>query len=91
MPRTLGRSEYCRRQAAQCAASAAITARAEAKEAYLDLEQAWLQLAPEIDAAPLSVAQARASLGESTPTRATSVQSEARRAPDAPRWRRSSR
>ena len=49
MPRTLGRTEYCRKQAAECAAAATASALPDVKEAYLNLEQAWLQLAPELE------------------------------------------
>ena len=49
MPRTIGRAAYCRQQAAECAAAATATALSEVKEAYLNLEQAWLKLAPEIE------------------------------------------
>lgn len=40
------RTAYYRRQAAACATAALTTAIAEIKQAYLDLEQAWLCLAP---------------------------------------------
>jgi hypothetical protein len=49
MPRTTGRTAYCRRQAAECAAAATTTTLSEVKEAYLNLEQAWLKLAPELE------------------------------------------
>jgi hypothetical protein len=45
----LGRGEHCRKQARECAAAAAATLRCEIKDAYLNLEQAWLHLAPEFD------------------------------------------
>jgi hypothetical protein len=51
MPRTLARTEYCRKQAAECAAAAMAATIADVKEAYVNLEQAWLHLAPEIDQA----------------------------------------
>jgi hypothetical protein len=49
MARSPERTAYCRKQAAECAAAATATALAEVKEAYLNLEQGWLQLAPEIE------------------------------------------
>jgi hypothetical protein len=49
MSRTIGRTAYCRQQAAECAAAAAATALLEVKEAYLNLEQGWLKLAPELE------------------------------------------
>jgi hypothetical protein len=49
MPRSSERTEHCRKQAAECAAAATATALAEVKEAYLNLEQGWLKLAPEIE------------------------------------------
>jgi hypothetical protein len=49
MPHTIGRTAYCRYQAAECAAAATATTLAEVKEAYHNLEQGWLQLAPEIE------------------------------------------
>ena len=38
---------YYRRQASECAAAASATSVAEVKQAYLDLEQGWLSLAPD--------------------------------------------
>ena len=52
MPHHAERSTQCRRQAAECAQAASHTGIAEVKEAYLNLEQAWLQLAPELGDAP---------------------------------------
>jgi hypothetical protein len=49
MPRSSQRTEYCQKQAAECAAAASAAAMLDVKEAYLNLEQGWLQLAPEID------------------------------------------
>jgi hypothetical protein len=49
MSRSSERTTYCRKQAAECAAAATATALAEVKEAYLNLEQGWLQLVPEIE------------------------------------------
>ena len=43
------RTVYCRRQAAECALSATTANLGEIREAYLNIEQAWLQLAPDID------------------------------------------
>jgi hypothetical protein len=40
-------STYCRRQAAECARKALEATLAEVREAYVNLEQGWLQLAPE--------------------------------------------
>jgi hypothetical protein len=49
MPQNDERREYCRQQAAQCAAAAAAATVAHVREAYLDMEQAWLRLAPGIE------------------------------------------
>ena len=43
------RTTYCRQQAAECALAATTAILSEIKEAYLNIEQAWLQLAPDID------------------------------------------
>jgi hypothetical protein len=43
------RIAYCRRQAAECALAATTAKLGEIREAYLNIEQAWLQLAPDID------------------------------------------
>jgi len=40
---------YCRKQASSCARAALTTAMAEVKQAYLDLEQGWLCLAPKVE------------------------------------------
>jgi hypothetical protein len=49
MARTSKRTEYCERQAAECASAAMTTTLSEAREAYLNMERAWLQLAPDVD------------------------------------------
>jgi hypothetical protein len=49
VPRSSERTAFCRKQAAECAAAAAAAVLAEVKEAYLNLEQGWLQLVPEIE------------------------------------------
>jgi hypothetical protein len=49
MPRTHIRTAYCQQQAAECASVATITTLSEISEAYLNIEQAWLQLAPDVD------------------------------------------
>jgi hypothetical protein len=49
MPRTNKRTKYCQQQAAECASAATTTALPEISKAYLNMEQAWLQLAPDID------------------------------------------
>jgi hypothetical protein len=43
---------YCRRQASICVTAASGTAIAEVKQAYLNLEQGWLCLAPKVEASP---------------------------------------
>jgi hypothetical protein len=43
------RTAYCRRQAAESALAATTANLGEIREAYLNIEQAWLQLAPDID------------------------------------------
>ena len=40
---------YYRQQASSCATAALTTAIAEVKQAYLDLEQGWLCLAPKVE------------------------------------------
>jgi hypothetical protein len=42
------RTEFCLKQAEECAAAAAASALVDVKAAYLNLEQGWLQLAPEL-------------------------------------------
>lgn len=49
MPRTKDRKSYCQQQAVECASAANATNLSEIREAYLNMEQAWLQLAPDID------------------------------------------
>jgi hypothetical protein len=46
---TGNRTVYCRQQAAQCALAATTALLGEVRQAYLNIEQAWLQLAPDID------------------------------------------
>lgn len=52
------RTAYYRQQASACATAALTTATAEIRQAYLDLEQGWLCLAPkpalddQVDTAP---------------------------------------
>ena len=48
-PRADRRATYCHQQAAECALAATTVVSGEIKEAYLNIERAWLQLAPEID------------------------------------------
>ena len=43
------RTAYCRQQAAECALAATTAVLGEVRQAYLNIEQAWLQLAPDID------------------------------------------
>jgi hypothetical protein len=43
------RTSHCRRQAAKCALAATTAILDEVRQAYLNIEQAWLQLAPDID------------------------------------------
>jgi hypothetical protein len=43
------RTAYCRQQAAECALAATIAVLGEISDAYLNIEEAWLQLAPDID------------------------------------------
>jgi len=52
--RSSARSDYCRQQAANCANRARNTALADVKDAYLQLEQAWLQLIPDFGPMPTS-------------------------------------
>jgi hypothetical protein len=47
MSRHIDPTAYCRRQAAECARRALEATLAEVREAYVNLEQGWLQLAPE--------------------------------------------
>jgi len=43
------RTAYCRQQAAESALAATTAVLVEIREAYLNIEQAWLQLAPDVD------------------------------------------
>jgi hypothetical protein len=43
------RTTYCRQQAAECALGATTAILGEVRQAYLNIEQAWLQLAPDIN------------------------------------------
>lgn len=54
MPRPGEKNEFCREQAAECAAAATAAALFDVKEAYLNLEQGWLQLAQEFEEMPKS-------------------------------------
>ena len=49
------RTAYYRQQASSCATAALTTAIAEVKQAYLDLEQGWLCLAPKVETNPNTV------------------------------------
>jgi hypothetical protein len=57
MPRPGERSEYCRRQAEDCAARATVTILPEIEDAYRQLEHGWLQLVAEFDPVPSSALQ----------------------------------
>jgi hypothetical protein len=48
-PRADKRTAHCHQQAAECALAATTVVSSEIKAAYRNIEQAWLQLAPEID------------------------------------------
>lgn len=50
MPSQDARTAYCLDQANQCAKAASAATAAEFKEAYANLEQGWLQLAPPLEA-----------------------------------------
>jgi hypothetical protein len=43
------RAAYCEQQATECALAASTVILPEIREAYLNIERAWLHLAPEID------------------------------------------
>ena len=43
------RTAYCRQQAVECALAATTAILGEVRQAYLNIEQAWLQLAPDIN------------------------------------------
>jgi hypothetical protein len=47
--RSLDRTLYCRQQAAECASAATMTSLPEVREAYLNMERAWLELAPDVE------------------------------------------
>jgi hypothetical protein len=49
MARGQDRTLYCRQQAAECASAAAMTSLPEVRDAYLNMERAWLELAPELE------------------------------------------
>jgi hypothetical protein len=48
-PRADKRTAHCHQQAAECVVVATTVISSEIKAAYRNIEQAWLQLAPEID------------------------------------------
>jgi hypothetical protein len=52
MPHTREKGGYCRGQAAECATAATTSALSEIREAYLNLEQGWMELAHEFDEMP---------------------------------------
>jgi hypothetical protein len=52
MPRNPDRTAYCNTQAANCATAATVATVPEIREAYLNIEQAWLQLAPKPEDKP---------------------------------------
>jgi hypothetical protein len=52
MPRNPDRTAYCNRQAANCATAAKVATVPEFREAYLQMEEAWRQLAPELEDKP---------------------------------------
>jgi hypothetical protein len=45
MPHHIQRSDYCTKQAADCATAASATTIAEIKNAYVSLQEGWLYLA----------------------------------------------
>ena len=49
MTQSPNRTLYCRQQAAECASAAAMTSLPEVREAYLNMERAWLELAPDVE------------------------------------------
>jgi hypothetical protein len=59
MPHTREKGGYCRGQAAECATAATTSALSEIREAYLNLEQGWMELAHEFDEMPELPAFAR--------------------------------
>jgi hypothetical protein len=56
MSHGFNRTAYCHTQAARCAAAAANARASDVKEAYLNLEQAWLHLAPDLESRAISSA-----------------------------------
>lgn len=67
------RSVYYRQQASACATAALTTASAEVKQAYLDLEQGWLCLAPKVeDSSAVSAAVKGVNDADSQSSRASS-------------------
>jgi hypothetical protein len=73
MSRHIDPTAYCRRQAAECSRRALEATLAEVREAYVNLEQGWLRLAPE-------TSDDQKTSAEAGPTR---------RIASAPRWARS--
>lgn len=61
------RTTYCHRQAAKCASAAAATTLPDAKEAYLNIQRAWLQLAPELTNKQSSTDEEQSPAGEPAP------------------------
>jgi hypothetical protein len=64
------RTAYYRRQASACSAAASATVIAEVKEAYLNLEQGWLSLAPKAEASRNDLLDPQIDSGDSKPSRA---------------------
>jgi hypothetical protein len=52
MPPAHKKGEHCRDQAAECATAATVATLADVREAYLNLEQGWIELASEFDEMP---------------------------------------
>jgi hypothetical protein len=52
MPQTREKGGHCRGQAAECATAATAAALWEIREAYLNLEQGWMELAREFEEMP---------------------------------------
>ena len=65
-PQNGKRTAYCHQQAAECASVATTVISDEIRQAYLNIEQAWLHLAPGIDSRQKVEPTARHSLSAPT-------------------------
>ena len=68
-PVAIKRTAYCEQQAAESALAATTAILPEIREAYLNIERAWLHLAPGIDSSRSFLSASKAPAGTCTRTR----------------------